>query len=84
MATSIEYGFNGNCAEHKTHPAIARATESTADITLIGKPEHLFGRVLMIHCAAGHQYYAVKQDDLIEDPFTEEETVRIYKEELKQ
>jgi len=41
----------------------------------------MFARVLMIHCATGHQYLAIDTDEIIHDPFTEEEEINAAKDE---
>lgn len=41
----------------------------------------MFGRVLQIHCAAGHQYLAIDPTEIIHDPFTEREDLEVITDE---
>jgi hypothetical protein len=78
-------GWDGKCAQHRTTPSIARPTgrDVRCDVTRGGLTKKAFCRVVLIHCAAGHEYECIDvDDDMIEDPFTMAETSSILRGEI--
>jgi hypothetical protein len=71
----VRLGYDGKCAVHRTMNTIFRRTEH--DLQTIRSPQDTqlhFVNLIEVHCAAGHQYYAIDLDQMIPDPFTPEET----------
>lgn len=74
----IRLGYDGKCAIHRTTPTVFRRTNNDLVVKLesdMGLAR--FVNLIVVHCAAGHQYYAIDLDQMIPDPFSEEETVSI-------
>ncbi len=77
--TDIHIGWDGKCKDHPTQPALARPAEPVEGRVFSAMLVHahcgrtMFARVLEIHCATGHQYRAIDVNEIIHDPFTEQE-----------
>ena len=81
MQVDVVIGWDGTCADHKGMPTLARRTEATLLVQHADCGRGMFGGVLRIHCATGHQYYALDLDELIHDPFSEDEEADIWGDE---
>lgn len=78
----VAIGWDGKCAEHRNMPSLAKRTPSTIQATNHNRGDRkAFAQILKIHCAAGHWYYAIDLDELIDDPFSEDEEADIYGDE---
>ena len=86
--SDIHIGWDGSCKDHPSTPTIARPADPPGTMRVFSAQMNhakcgrvLFGRVLQIHCARGHQYLAIDTDELIHDPFTEREDLEIITDE---
>ena len=87
MMTAPVVGWDGKCAEHRTTPSIARPTgrDAKLDVTKSGVRTVSFCPIVVIHCAAGHEYEAVDiDDDMINDPFTPAETSSVLRDAINE
>jgi len=77
--SDVTIGWNGKCKDHPTFPSLARPAPPVEGRVFSAGLVHarcgrtMFARVLEIHCAKGHTYLAVDVDEMIHDPFAEEE-----------
>lgn len=77
--SDVHIGWDGTCKEHPGTPTIARPAPPVEGKIFSAMMVHakcgrsMFARVLSIHCAMGHQYLAIDTDEIIHDPFPEEE-----------
>lgn len=77
--SEIAIGWNGKCKDHPTTPSLARPAPPVEGKIYSAQMTHarcgrvMFARVLEIYCARGHHYLAIDTDEIIHDPFTEEE-----------
>lgn len=81
MKIDVTIGWDGKCAEHRSMPSLGRRTQTVAVFEHKDCGRTLLGNVLQIHCAAGHQYYAIDLDEIIHDPFSEDEEADIWGDE---
>ena len=79
MSSEVHIGWDGKCKDHPTTPSLARPAPPvegkvfSASLTHARCGRTMFARVLEVHCARGHQYLAIDTDEVIHDPFTEDE-----------
>lgn len=82
--SDVFVGFNGHCKDHPSHGFVIKPEPPMGDARIhSAMAQHskcgalMFGRVQQLHCAAGHVYSFLDVSEMIHDPFTEDETIRI-------
>lgn len=68
---NVVIGWNGRCVQDN-FPSVAKRT----DVDIIVKDDwgnRMLVNIIQVHCATGHRYYAIDHDDMIDDPFSEDE-----------
>ena len=87
MSDDVHIGWDGKCRIHPTTPSLARPATPVSGKIFSASMTHarcgrtMFARVLEVHCARGHTYKAIDTDEVIHDPFTEEEELHAIEDE---